>query len=398
MSCTGLDALNPLCIGSELADGVSSAAGSVASGAFESIARSFGMAAASGTAWLWEEIDSATSLDLTSSELLHEMSATGAIAGVLCLILFTIQLIKGALWRDGAALQRAVTGLMVSFLGSALALGATRVLISAVDALCAGLVQRMTGGDLSALGNTLIAAGVYSAPNPATLLMVALAVIIAVVVLWATLMVRKLLIIVAAVLAPFAFAGAAADLSRAWVRRWIEFVAAMIVSKLLLVIILSIGVMVLQGGGSAGTSIEQTTTQAAAGLLVLTVAAFSPWMAIKMFTFVGESMHVAHVASTQSGAGARAAIAAPQKVAALHASTRSLSAISARSAARSTSQPVSAPTAASYSFPRPATTSVLGGGHGAGASLPRQAAAAGPGSSAPAQPSQPISCTPEKSS
>ena len=215
MSCPGLDALNPLCVGSEIVDGVGAAAGQVASGAFDSIARSFGLAAASGTAWLWEEIDSATTLDLTSPELLREVGVTATIAGVLCFILFTIQLIKGALWRDASALQRAVTGLMVSFLGSAFALATTRVLLAAVDGLSAGLVRSLTGGDLTSLGKTLVSASIYSAGNPATLLLVALVVIIACVVLWATLMVRKLLILVSAVLAPFAFAGAAADLSRA---------------------------------------------------------------------------------------------------------------------------------------------------------------------------------------
>jgi type IV secretion system protein TrbL len=62
-------------------------------------------------------------------------------------------------------------------------------------------------------------------------------------------MIRKLMLLIAAVLAPLAFAGATADITRSWARKWVEFVAAMIVSKLLLVIILSIGISVINGAG-----------------------------------------------------------------------------------------------------------------------------------------------------
>jgi hypothetical protein len=135
---------------------------------------------------------------------------------------------------------------------------------------------------------------------------------------------RKLMLLVAAVLAPLAFAGAVADFSRAWVRRWIEFVVAMVASKLLLVIILSIGVAVLEGGGQASGGAAQGATQMVGGALVLLLGGLAPWIAIKTCTFAGEAMHAAHVSAIQASSGARAVISAPQKVVALSSTARAL--------------------------------------------------------------------------
>ena len=105
MSCTGLNSINPVCVAS---DAISSQASDAASTAFVHIAGFFGSAAAKATEWLWQEIDSATTLDLQSPALLKEMGATAAVAAVLCLGLFVIQVIRGALGGDPSALRRAV--------------------------------------------------------------------------------------------------------------------------------------------------------------------------------------------------------------------------------------------------------------------------------------------------
>ena len=321
MSCTGLNSINPVCVAS---DAISSQASDAASTAFVHIAGFFGSAAAKATEWLWQEIDSATTLDLQSPALLKEMGATAAVAAVLCLGLFVIQVIRGALGGDPSALRRAVIGLGVSFLGSALALGATRALLGAVDALSASVVQYTMGTNIAGLGAKLAAADLASVSNPAAVVLLALVILAAVFIVWAAMMIRKLMIIVAAVLSPFAFAGAAADISRAWVRRWIEFVAAMIVSKLLLVIILSVGITILEGAGAGSDGTTASITQLTAGTLVLLMGGLAPWIAIKLFTFVGESLHVAHLQAAQATTGARTVISAPQKAAAIRASAQSV--------------------------------------------------------------------------
>ncbi|KGN40840.1 hypothetical protein [Knoellia aerolata] len=321
MSCEGPNKLNPLCL---IQGSVNDAAAGAATSAFSHIAGYFGEASVKATTWLWEQIDEATTLDLTSPNLLREMAITGAIAAVLCVGLFAIQLIRAVLRQEPGGLQRALSGLVTATLGTALALAATRVLLAAVDALSAGVVQATMDTNVAGLGAKLTVARLTSQSNPAVVLLLSLVTLAAVVIVWAAMLARKLMLLVAAVLAPIAFAGAAADFSRAWVRRWIEFVVAMIASKLLLVLILSIGVFVLEGAGQAGDGATQQATQLIGGSLVLLMGGLAPWVSIKMFSFAGESIHAAHAAASQTGTGARSVAAAPQKVAAIRATGRAL--------------------------------------------------------------------------
>ena len=94
--------------------------------------------------------------------------------------------------------------------------------------------------------------------KPATIILVSLAVLISAVVVWGAMMVRKLTNLLAPVLASLAFAGATAEFTRGWVRKWIEFMAAMIASELLLVVILSLGLSVLNGAGQSGSGLARS--------------------------------------------------------------------------------------------------------------------------------------------
>jgi type IV secretion system protein TrbL len=145
MSCERLQALNPVCrVGQAVSDG----AAAVADSAFSHIAGFFGTAALTTTTWLWDQIDSATSLDLGSPELAKELGATAAIAAVLCLGLFLIQVITATLRREPGALGRAAGGLLISFLGSAFALASAKLLIAATDALSASVVSYTMGTNI----------------------------------------------------------------------------------------------------------------------------------------------------------------------------------------------------------------------------------------------------------
>jgi type IV secretion system protein TrbL len=125
-----------------------------------------------------------------------------------------------------------------------------------------------------------------------------------------------MLIIITAIFAPIAFAGEVADFSRGWVRKWLEAMLALVFSKLILIIIFVIGLGVLGGLGSPiGASPLTTITQEITGLLILLVAGFSPWMALRLVHFTGD--HVATMAQSAShaSAGASTVVGAPQKAA-----------------------------------------------------------------------------------
>jgi type IV secretion system protein TrbL len=304
---------------------VGSLAGKAVSGVgddvFSSIAQHFTQVASEATIWLWTQLNEATSVDLTNKGLQTDLVATGTIAALVTLALFLVQVIASAVRQDMGGLGRAVRGLGVGFIGAAFAVAATQILLGAVDALSAGVVQYALSTDLAGLGKKILAASALATiSNPAGGLLMALIVLAAVVTIWVALMIRKMLIIIAAIFAPIAFSGSASDISRPWVKRWIQFTIALVFSKLILVLMFIIGLSVLNGSGQT-TGGEgkagQDVTNLAIGSLVLLMAGFAPWMAIKMVHFAGDEFHAIHAQAGAATASAQRAAAMPQKLAAM---------------------------------------------------------------------------------
>ncbi len=300
------------------------AAKSLAGDAFQSIAKDFATAAGKVATWLWQQIGSSTAVTLGGPGFDRLLSIVMGIAVVVGMGLFVVQITTSVLRRDTSGLARAGKGLLIAFLGGAVAIAVTDLLLNAVDALSNSVVQAATGGNISHLGQGIMVTGaITSLADPAAMLVLALIVIGAIVFIWAALMIRKLLIVIAAVFAPAAFAGSLADISTGWVKKWIEGMAALIASKLILVIMLLVGYYMLTrnlgavgaggvaGGNPTGT---QAVTQVAGGGLVLLLAAFAPWVALKTVHFAGDHMAQLHAHATSATAGATTAIAAPQKL------------------------------------------------------------------------------------
>jgi type IV secretion system protein TrbL len=196
----------------------------------------------------------------------------------------------------------------------------TQTALAAVDALSAGVITAVIGGDAKALGARLVNAGaIAQVQNPAMLLIAAVFILIAIVIVWAAMMVRKMLIIIAAVFAPIAFSGAASKATVPWVKRWIEFTIALVLSKLVLAIILVTGVKVLDGAGSASTGVTQQGTQLAVGILILCMAGFAPWVAVKSIHFAGDSFHAIHQHAQGAKQAASTVTTAPSKMQNAHA-------------------------------------------------------------------------------
>ena len=130
------------------------------------------------------------------------------------------------------------------------------------------------------------------------------------------LVVRKVLIVVTAIFAPLAFAGSLADITVSWTRRWIETTVALIVSKLILILIFIAGYGILiEGVGQAGSGTTQKVTQVISGVLVLFLAGFAPWSALKIVHFTGEHAHQIHSLGSSTVAGAAAGGRMAQKAA-----------------------------------------------------------------------------------
>ena len=312
---------NPLCV---IAHSIGSLGSSVTSSVLSSVATAFGNTADSAINWLWSQMSAATSISLGGAAFELDLGIVTGIAAVLCVGLFVVQLVVAALARDGGGVGRALRGLVVATVGCAITLASLDLLLGAVDQLCAGVVRVATGGSIAALGAKIIGPALFTGlvAGPGAILILSFVAIAAVAIVWFALVVRKMLIIISAVLAPLAFAGGVADLTRGWVRRWLEAMLALVFSKLILILIFVIGLGVLAGVGSpvrAGGLAPITTD--VTGLLILLVAGLSPWMALKLVHFTGEHMATLSASATHATAGAATVIGAPQKLAAVSRAT-----------------------------------------------------------------------------
>jgi type IV secretion system protein TrbL len=360
-----------------------SLAKTAAGDAFSSIAHDFAKTAASAVDWLWAQLGQATAIQLSGPGFRLDAGIVTALTTVVAVGLFTLQVTASVLRRDPGGLARAARGLVVAFVAGGAAVAVTAAALAATDQLSSGVVQAATGGTVTQLGQTLLAGKALAdaTTNPAGLMLLALAALVAVAVVWVALAVRKILIVVSAVFAPLAFAGSLADITVAWTRRWIEITAALIVSKLLLVLIFVVGLGMLVGHlGQAGAGATQTATQVIAGVLVLALAGFAPWMALRIIHFGGDHLGQLHALASTTTHGARTAVAAPQKVAALSSNPAGLSAARTAAPVRPLPTPL---TAGAGGPPGPA------GGSGSRGKVPPDTAAGptvGPAPGAPTTP------------
>jgi len=373
VACNIWDVANPWsdCTPGDLAKGL-------ANDAFSGIAKAFGQAAISAAAWLWEQIDAAASLNLKDPALTSEIAVVGGLALIFTMGIFLMQVIASVLLQHPGGLARAVRGLAVSFLGAAAAIMITQTALAAVDALSAGVITTVIGGDAKALGARLVNTGaVAQVQNPAMLLIAAVFILIAIVIVWAAMMVRKMLIIIAAVFAPIAFSGAASKATAPWVKRWIEFTIALVLSKLVLAIILVTGVKVLDGAGSTSGGMTQQGTQLAIGILILCMAGFAPWVAVKSIHFASDSFHAIHQHAQGAKQAAGTVTSAPSKMQNAHSrgqqAMNTFSKFGAKPAVADGPAPQAKPPAAA-----PGAGASGGGGAASGAAAGSATAAAAP--------------------
>jgi type IV secretion system protein TrbL len=376
MSCTGIQLADPICA---IVSSIGSIGSSVTNSVFSSVATAFGNTADSAINWLWSQMSSSTSVTLGGSAFGLDLGIVTSIAAVLCSGLFLVQLVTSALKQDGGGIGRALRGLAIATVGCAITLATLDLLLAAVDQLCAGVVQLATGGSIETLGAKIIDPALFTGlvAGPGAILILSLIAICAVAVVWFALVVRKMLIVVTAIFAPLAFAGGVADVSRGWVRKWLEAMLALVFSKLILILIFVIGLGVLGGMGSpANAGGISAITNDITGLLILLVAGLSPWMALKLVHFTGDHMATMAGSASHATSGASTIIGAPQKMASMKWAAQSLGGTQQKAGAPMGRGVPTTPTASGASGR--ATTAASGASVGGSAGV-GSAAAAGAG-------------------
>ncbi|WP_370325374.1 type IV secretion system protein [Euzebya sp.] len=276
---------------SAVCDTAGDAATSVAAAPFAWLADAMGDTAAWMIEGLWAVLDSTTRVDVTSDAYISVYNVLFGIAVCLVLILFFAQLISGLMRRDPTALSIAVLGLGKAVVGGFLVVSVTATLLEVTDQLSVGIVQA-TGSTMSQMEDrlALLFVGLSSASPAApgvgivvTIFFAGLAIVAAAMV-WASLLVRKAVLLVAIVMAPFALSGLAWAATRDWFRRWAALVLALIVSKLVVVVVLLVATAQVSAPIAADLG---SISDPLAGIILLLVAGFAPYMAYKFIAFAG---------------------------------------------------------------------------------------------------------------
>jgi hypothetical protein len=116
-------------------------------------------------------------------------------------------------------------------------------------------------------------------------------------IVWFSLLIRKALLLVAIVFAPIALAGFSWDATRGWFGKWVAFVVALVFSKLVLVVLFLVAI----NQTAAPIDLDLASiSDPVAGVVLMLVAAFAPYMTYKFISFVGVDMY--HAMSTEQEA------------------------------------------------------------------------------------------------
>lgn len=290
----------------EVCNTAGDAAGAVVTAPFDWLAQGTGGAAEWMFTSVWQVIDSTTYVDVTGGEYTKVYSIMFGIAVFVMLGFFMLQVIGGMIRRDPAALPRAALGLAKSILGSFVALVLLGTALEISDQVSIGIVNA-AGTNMNEMGDkvAVLAAGLgtinLAAPGAGAILTIFLAslAIVGAMVVWISLLIRKALLLIAIVFAPIALAGSSWDHTRSWVSRWATFVIAMILSKVVLVVIFLLATAQVSAPIDADL---ESVSQPMAGVVLMLMAGFAPYLTYKAIAFMGFDMYHAMSAEQEAKA------------------------------------------------------------------------------------------------
>lgn len=289
---------------STVCDKAGDAAASLVTAPFDWLAQAMGGAAGWMFESVWKIFDSTTMVDITSSEYTKVYNILFGVAVFVMLGFFMLQVIGGMIRREPAALSRAATGLAKSVLGSFVALTLLASALEIADQLCIGIVHA-AGTNMEEMGDriALLATGLVglniAAPGAGAIITIFIAglAIGAAVIVWISLLIRKALLLIAIVFAPIAMAGSSWDQTRSWVGKWAQFVIALIISKVVLVVIFLLATAQVSAPIDSDL---QSVSEPIAGVVLMLMAGFAPYLTYKAISFMGFDMYHAMSAEQEA--------------------------------------------------------------------------------------------------
>jgi len=293
--CTGLDALNPICQ-------VGSLGGSIAASGFESVLSGISQWVASGAEWLLGQIGdvlvATTAVDVGATWFRTHYGQMTALAGVVVLPLLLLSTMQAVVRQNPGQLVRTfLVQLPLALVLGVVAIQVVILSLSATDAM-SDAVAGGTGADVTSLlsGVTTGLAAAAADPTIASfvLLLVALLVAVAAFVLWIELLIRAAAVYVAVLFLPLALATLVWPAVSHWCRRLVETLAALILSKFVIVATLSLAAGAVSSGTAGAGAHGAGFSAVLAGGALLVMATFVPFAILRMVPAV-EAGAVGHL-------------------------------------------------------------------------------------------------------
>jgi hypothetical protein len=307
--CPGLQALNPVC---QVGTVVGKLGGSVASAGINAVLGGLSQWVASGAEWLLGQIgaalESTTNIDLGADWFQQNYHLMTALAAIVVLPLLLVSAMQ-AIYRQSPSqvLRTFLVQLPLALLLGVVAVQVVALCLSATDALCSA-VAGGAGSSVDTLLSTLSQGLVAAVGDPGlaafVLLLVGLLVATASFVLWLELLVRAAAVYVAALFLPMAMITLVWPSIAHWSRRLVETLAALILSKFVIVATLSLAAGAVSSGvnGGDGSGASDFAAVLAGGAL-LVLATFAPFALLRLIPMV-EAGAIAHLEGVRQRATA----------------------------------------------------------------------------------------------
>ena len=262
----------------------------------------------SGAVWLLGQVgrvlSSSTSIDLGAPWFQTHYATMAALSGVVILPLLLLGVLQ-ALYRQSASLllRSVLVHVPLAVLLTAVAVALVQLGLAVTDSMCAVV----SGGSGADTGHFMATVAAALAPDASTspagaptfvLFLGGMAVVVGAVMVWLELLLRAAAVYVAVLFLPLALAGLAWPAISHWARRLADTLAALVLSKLVIVAVLSLAVGALASGTGSTPSGASSSGGGFASVLggaaLLLLASLAPWSLFRLLPFL-EAGAVGHL-------------------------------------------------------------------------------------------------------
>jgi hypothetical protein len=290
LPCPPVVGCNPL--GQLAGDGAKAVAASAAKTTFDAFTAWVGDGASALLGRVGSLISRATDVELGTKAFGAQFLLMEKVGALVVLPMLMAAMIGAVIHRDSSRLVRAIgLHLPVAVLGGFVAVELTTLGLRVTDELC-GIVAGTAGSDASTIfGHVASAITVLSGLGRADAggfigLALALLVAAGALLIWLELLLRASAIYVAVFFLPVALAGLVWPATARWSRRLVELLAALILSKFVIVAVLSLGLAMVAKGDGIDVALS--------GGALLLLAAFAPFVVLRLAPVV-EAATIAHL-------------------------------------------------------------------------------------------------------